>query len=91
MALTMTLLALLPTRPAGARSVLWPRIDQKTCLKAITAAGLTPVVLEMQLVGDELRTDLQVRQDPHGGWCGQVVLRPPGLSRVLCSDDFLCM
>ncbi|MEW5314094.1 MAG: hypothetical protein WDW38_005614 [Sanguina aurantia] len=63
MALTITLLALLPSRPAGARSVLWPRIDQKTCLKAITAAGLTPVVLEMQLVGDELRTDTQAMRD----------------------------
>ena len=63
--------------------MLWPRIDQKTCLKAIVTAGasaarcfvalcerelcwpagppsgLTPVVIENVLEGDELRTDVQ--------------------------------
>ncbi|KAK9831899.1 hypothetical protein WJX81_006837 [Elliptochloris bilobata] len=58
MALTLTLLALRPLRPAGARYVLWPRIDQKTCLKAIMSAGLEAVPLALALVGDELRTDL---------------------------------
>jgi O-phospho-L-seryl-tRNASec:L-selenocysteinyl-tRNA synthase len=37
---------------------VWSRIDQKTCLKAITAANLIPIVVELQRVGDELRTDL---------------------------------
>ncbi len=45
MAMAMTLLAIKGRRPAGARHVLWSRIDQKTCLKAITAAGLQPVVV----------------------------------------------
>ena len=41
------------------RHVLWPRVDQKTCLKCITAAGLTPVCIPCQLSGDELSADLQ--------------------------------
>ncbi|KAK9810417.1 hypothetical protein WJX72_010391 [[Myrmecia] bisecta] len=57
MALTVTLLALKATRPAGARYVIWPRIDQKTCLKAIISAGLEAVVVANKLEGDQLRTD----------------------------------
>lgn len=53
----MTLLALRQRRPQ-ARKVIWPRIDQKTCLKAIVSAGFEPVVVENVLEGDELRTDL---------------------------------
>jgi O-phospho-L-seryl-tRNASec:L-selenocysteinyl-tRNA synthase len=40
MALTQTLLAAAGQRGPGARHVVWSRIDQKTCLKAITAANL---------------------------------------------------
>ena len=40
------------------RYVLWPRIDQKTCLKAIVSANLEVVPLESMLVGDELHTDM---------------------------------
>jgi O-phospho-L-seryl-tRNASec:L-selenocysteinyl-tRNA synthase len=40
------------------RYVVWSRIDQKTCLKAITAANLVPVVIELQQQGDELVTDV---------------------------------
>mmetsp|Transcript_27569 Transcript_27569/g.70228 ORF Transcript_27569/g.70228 Transcript_27569/m.70228 type:complete len:506 (-) Transcript_27569:1835-3352(-) len=58
MAMTLTLLAIKASRPASARYVLWSRVDQKTCLKAITAAGLQPVVVELALHGDELRTDV---------------------------------
>ena len=43
----------------GCRWVLWPRIDQKTCLKAIVSAGLGVVVVPMLREGDQLRTDLQ--------------------------------
>ncbi|KAF5830836.1 selenocysteine synthase [Dunaliella salina] len=59
MAMTMTLLAIKAGRPRDARYVIWSRIDQKTCLKAITAAGLEPVVVELQQRGDELCTDVQ--------------------------------
>ena len=38
--------------------VIFPRIDQKTCLKAIYTANLTPIVIEPLQVGDELRTDV---------------------------------
>ncbi|MDP2439261.1 MAG: O-phosphoseryl-tRNA(Sec) selenium transferase [archaeon] len=56
--ITLTLLALRAELGAGKTHVVWPRIDQKSCLKAILAAGLTPVVVENALEGDELRTDL---------------------------------
>ena len=38
--------------------MLWFRIDQKSCLKAVCAAGATPVPIENVLDGDELRTDV---------------------------------
>ena len=40
------------------RYVLWPRIDQKTCLKAVVSAGLEAVPLALAAAGDELRTDV---------------------------------
>ena len=58
MAITLTLLAMKAARTHTAAYVLWPRIDQKTCLKAIVSAGLQPVVVENLLVGDQLTTDL---------------------------------
>ncbi|KAL1507789.1 hypothetical protein AB1Y20_007399 [Prymnesium parvum] len=57
MSVTMTLLALKAMRP-HAKYVLWPRIDQKSCLKAIDAMGAIPVVIDNLLDGDELRTDV---------------------------------
>ena len=41
-----------------ATHVIWPRIDQKSCYKGILTAGLTPIVVEQALVGDELCTDV---------------------------------
>ena len=38
MTLVMTLLTLKQTRP-GAKFVIWPRIDQKSCFKCILTAG----------------------------------------------------
>lgn len=40
------------------RYVLWPRIDQKTCLKAILSANVEAVPIENILIGDELRTNV---------------------------------
>ncbi|KAK2150264.1 hypothetical protein LSH36_415g02035 [Paralvinella palmiformis] len=57
MALTLTLLAFRQKRPQ-AKYVLWPRIDQKSCFKAMQTAGFISVVIENKLEGDELRTDL---------------------------------
>ena len=58
MTLALCLIALRARRPRGARYVVWPRIDQKSCFKAILTAGLEPVVVEQVLDGDELRTDV---------------------------------
>ena len=40
------------------RVVLWPRIDQKTCLKAVVSAGFQAVVVNNAVAGDEVGTDL---------------------------------
>jgi O-phospho-L-seryl-tRNASec:L-selenocysteinyl-tRNA synthase len=57
-ALALCLGALRARRPPAARAVVWSRIDQKSCFKCILAAGLAPVVVELRLEGDELRTDV---------------------------------
>ncbi|XP_027056391.1 O-phosphoseryl-tRNA(Sec) selenium transferase-like [Pocillopora damicornis] len=57
MSMVMTLLTLKQQRP-GAKFVIWPRIDQKSCFKCILTAGFEPVIVENVLEGDELRTDL---------------------------------
>ena len=40
------------------RYVLWLRIDQKACFKAIYTAGLIPVVIPTLIEGDLVKTDL---------------------------------
>ncbi|XP_067117514.1 O-phosphoseryl-tRNA(Sec) selenium transferase [Osmerus mordax] len=57
MSLTLCFLTLRHRRPA-ARYIIWPRIDQKSCFKAMVTAGFEPVVVENVLEGDELRTNL---------------------------------
>lgn len=63
MSLSLVLLALRDQKPA-AKYVVWPRIDQKSCLKSILTAGLTPLVVDLKLAGGgELRADAEsVRQ-----------------------------
>ncbi|GAB5366575.1 hypothetical protein AAMO2058_001154900 [Amorphochlora amoebiformis] len=46
-----------PTRSSMPRYVVWPRIDQKTCLKSIVSAGFEPIVVENIRDNDLLRTD----------------------------------
>ncbi|XP_043099672.1 LOW QUALITY PROTEIN: O-phosphoseryl-tRNA(Sec) selenium transferase [Puntigrus tetrazona] len=58
MSLTLCFLTLRHRRP-GARYILWPRIDQKSCFKSMITAGFEPVVIENVLEGDELRTNLE--------------------------------
>jgi O-phospho-L-seryl-tRNASec:L-selenocysteinyl-tRNA synthase len=58
MGLVMTLLTLRARRP-GARFVIWPRIDQKSCFKAISTAGFVPVVIQNKLKGDEVVCDVE--------------------------------
>lgn len=74
MALSLTLIALRQHRPA-ATHIIWPRIDQKTCLKSIPTAGLTPVVIENIQEGDELRTDVAAVER---------AIEELGAERVLC-------
>ncbi|XP_037802895.1 O-phosphoseryl-tRNA(Sec) selenium transferase-like [Penaeus monodon] len=57
MSMVLCLLTVRQQRP-GAKYVIWPRIDQKSCFKAIITAGFEPVVIENCLDGDELRTDV---------------------------------
>ncbi|XP_052773965.1 O-phosphoseryl-tRNA(Sec) selenium transferase-like [Mya arenaria] len=56
MSLMLCMLAFRAKRP-NAKYVIWPRIDQKSCIKSMITAGLEPVVIENKLEGDELRTD----------------------------------
>merc|ERR1719193_315827 len=57
MSIVLTLSALRTLRPS-ANHVIWSRIDQKSCFKAIGAAGLQPVVVQLKREGDQLTTDL---------------------------------
>ncbi|XP_033756838.1 O-phosphoseryl-tRNA(Sec) selenium transferase-like [Pecten maximus] len=74
MSMVLSMLTFRQSRP-DAKFVIWPRIDQKSCIKSIITAGLTPVVVENILEGDELRTDVQAVRD-------KVV--ELGASNVLC-------
>ncbi len=58
MSITFTLLTLKANNPQ-CEYVIWPRIDQKTCLKAITAANLKALVVEQVISGDELQTNTE--------------------------------
>ena len=60
MCCALTLLTLRSLKPS-ARYVVWSRIDQKSCLKAIFTAALEPVPIACVLEGDQLRTDIEVR------------------------------
>jgi len=57
MTIALTLRYLAADRPA-AKYVIWPRIDQKACMKAISTAGFEPIIVENVYEGDELRTDM---------------------------------
>lgn len=45
MSLALTFAALRAAKPA-AKAIVWTRMDQKSCLKAIVSAGFTPIVVE---------------------------------------------
>jgi O-phospho-L-seryl-tRNASec:L-selenocysteinyl-tRNA synthase len=46
-------------QPKQRNLVLWSRIDQKSCLKAVSSAGLECMVIPTKREGDEVTTDLQ--------------------------------
>ena len=59
MALTLVFLALRRQLPEQAKYVIWPRMDQKTCLKSILSAGFIPIVIENKLVGDSVQCNVE--------------------------------
>ena len=60
MTLSLALAAIRDTRPRTDKrlAVIWPRVDQKSCIKAVGLAGLRLVVVENVVEGDQLRTDV---------------------------------
>jgi O-phospho-L-seryl-tRNASec:L-selenocysteinyl-tRNA synthase len=59
MSLVLALLAVRVSRPT-AKYVIWSRIDQKTCVKSISAAGYIPIVVPLKLENDySLVTDME--------------------------------
>lgn len=74
MSLVLCFLTLRQLRPK-ARYIIWPRIDQKSCFKAILTAGFEPVIIENCLEGDELRTDVDTIQSK---------IKELGAENILC-------
>lgn len=69
MSMSLVLSSLRSSGDTQKNVVLWSRIDQKSCFKAITSAGLVCVVVPTKLEGDEVVTDLeamQVAMQEHG-------------------------
>jgi O-phospho-L-seryl-tRNASec:L-selenocysteinyl-tRNA synthase len=52
MTLALVLRSVAHKRPPSAKYVVWPRIDQRTCLKCIAAAGLVPFPVALRRVAD---------------------------------------
>ncbi|EAL67325.1 O-phosphoseryl-tRNA selenium transferase [Dictyostelium discoideum AX4] len=75
MTLALTMLTLKSINANNKRYVLWPRIDQKSCLKSIITAGLIPIVIPNQLDGDMIRTDLVAIEDK---------IKELGVDNILC-------
>lgn len=59
MTITLCLQSLRKKRP-NAKYVLWSRIDQKSCFKAMTAAGLEAVIIPCQVQRQALHTDIDM-------------------------------
>lgn len=59
MSMTLSLLSLKSSRPT-AKYVIWPRIDQKTCLKCIITAGFEPIIIPNLIEEDELSTNIEL-------------------------------
>ena len=55
--MTLCLLTLKKQRP-NSRYVLWSRIDQKSCFKAILTANLQPIIIEQVEINNYLQTNI---------------------------------
>jgi O-phospho-L-seryl-tRNASec:L-selenocysteinyl-tRNA synthase len=60
--LTFCMLSIRQAKP-NAKCVLMPRIDQKSCIKSVIAAGYSLVVVENELCELSLRTDLKALEE----------------------------
>lgn len=63
MALNMALRAIAIQRPLGAKKVLMPRIDQKSCIKAVLMAGFELIMVPNSIINDAITTDLKALED----------------------------
>ena len=72
MSMSLVLSSLREAHP-GKRIVLWSRIDQKSCFKAVTSAGLECIVVPTKLDGDEVVTDLAAMEAAMDQYKGQVL------------------
>mmetsp|Transcript_30004 Transcript_30004/g.45501 ORF Transcript_30004/g.45501 Transcript_30004/m.45501 type:complete len:488 (+) Transcript_30004:84-1547(+) len=66
-------LVLSSIRQEGKNVVLWSRIDQKSCFKAISTAGLLCVVVPTKIVGNEVVTDLEAMESLLEKYNGRVL------------------
>eukprot|EP00591_Stephanopyxis_turris_P001413 CAMPEP_0195508254 /NCGR_PEP_ID=MMETSP0794_2-20130614/1511_1 /TAXON_ID=515487 /ORGANISM="Stephanopyxis turris, Strain CCMP 815" /LENGTH=488 /DNA_ID=CAMNT_0040635165 /DNA_START=18 /DNA_END=1484 /DNA_ORIENTATION=+ len=62
MSIALTLRSLKASAESGRDVVLWSRIDQKSCFKAILSAGLECVVIPTIKIGDCVCTDIDALQ-----------------------------
>lgn len=58
MSIALCIMALRRRRPSTATKVLWTRVDQKSCLKAIVTAGFTPIPIHNILHEDAVICDM---------------------------------
>lgn len=63
LSLSLALLAMRRRAKPNAKRVVWSRIDQKSCIKCVTALGLELVVVPLVRVGDELQTDVKAMEE----------------------------
>lgn len=69
MSMALVLSSLRTSETKDKNIVLWSRIDQKSCFKAITSAGLDCIVVPTKMEGDQVVTDIQAMEaafEEHG-------------------------
>ena len=57
MSLTMCFIAMKKKNPT-AKYIIWPRIDQKSCFKSISTAGLIPLCVENLMIDEKMVTNI---------------------------------
>jgi len=72
MSIALIFLALRKKNPKG-KYIVWSRIDQKSCFKAIGTAGMIPIVVPLQRQGDALVTDVEAIEQ-HCAKLGEEIL-----------------